>query len=204
MRPESPLTLRFRLVDSYSNALDQSASAVELSDFFRLVNDATRGVLVAEAERIIDAIELTPTARLDVKGQLVRRAPTLSRATQVSELGRGSIVLDLVVDPARLVEAVVVIVLWTLKKSADEAWEHSPIRRRIADWATGAFERSRETAEHALSSSHAQRLSVSPEEVVETETHQGRVIEITIVRLPLEKPGDWERAARWIRDEHLL
>jgi hypothetical protein len=76
--PGSALTLRFRLNDSYSNALDQSASAVELSDFFRLVNDATRAVLVTEAERIVDSIDISPAERLEIKGQLARRGPTLS------------------------------------------------------------------------------------------------------------------------------
>jgi hypothetical protein len=204
METSSKLTLRFRLVDSEDDRLNQSASASELSDFFRLANDTTRAVILNEAEQLVDSTDLPSMERLEVKGQLAKRSTTLARATQASEIRSGSVVIDLLVDPLRLAEAVLVVGSWTLARTADAIWERSPIRDQVARWADRAFGRSREAAEHALSSSTVQRLSVAPREVVEETTDGRHVIEITIIRLPLDKPGDWERAARILGDTRLF
>ena len=176
-----------------------TSDSVELRQSSSWRDDVSRRSTQIQAERLVDELELSPSQRLDIKRSLSESRHVLTSATETVDIRRGSLVIDLLIDPDRLVEAVFVIGLWATRKVADWAWTQSPLRDRADRFFASIFRGARETAEHAMSRRRA-RSVVKPEQVVETSGPAGEpMLEVTILRLPLKRPEDWEHAAEMVR-----
>lgn len=200
-----PLRLRFVLLPSEEPQTELAPSSAELRDLFDVVHTTTSAVAEAEGEDLIDALELSHGERLDAKKKLglARNEAVLAYATEVVDVRRGSFIVEVLVDPERLIQAAAIIVGWAGRRGLDHAWDRMRGGQRLPAFVQGMFGRAREAVEHSVSvrSVRGGRRTVDVTQVVETTGSQGEpVIEVTAMRISAASEADVRAVKELLRD----
>jgi hypothetical protein len=172
-------------------------SSAQLRELFATVDATANAILVAEGESFIDALELPGPMRLDAKRRLGKGEPVLSYATELIDVRRGSLLVDVLIDPQRLIDAVSVVLVWAAGKTLDRGW--GTIRGRASTSLESMFSRSRETVEHSVSNERRRTIAVT-----EVGGPDPGVIQITAVRVTVANDRDLDRAREILREIRLF